>query len=85
MSRLIFSVIFFLFICGIYWLVVMKGALPKVLKKKTPERKPTMFDVRRQLQEGNRSEAIKLYIRIFRVSYRKAKKDIEDLERNLKV
>lgn len=44
-----------------------------------------MFDVRRLLQDGNRDQAIRLYIQIFKVSQKKARKDIEELERNLKV
>lgn len=85
MARTLTIVIFFCLLCAFYWFFVMKGSPLPFGKKKTPQRRPTMFDVRRLLQEGDREGATKLYIQIFKVSGRKAKKDIEDLERNLKV
>lgn len=85
MSRLIITALLFLLLCTCYWVFIMKGSLPEFFKKKPPLRKPTMFDVRRLLQEQDREGAIKIYIEIFHVSYRKAKKDVEELERNLKV
>jgi ribosomal protein L7/L12 len=79
------SIVCFLVLAGIYWLWVMKGFKSFLPKKKPAQRKPTMFDVRRLLQDGNRESAIKAYIEIFKVPLKKARKDIEELERNLKV
>ena len=45
----------------------------------------TMFDVRHLLMEGEKELAIQLYCEIFQTTPLKAKKDIEDLERSLKV
>jgi|CXWL01.1.fsa_nt_gi hypothetical protein len=79
------STLCFLALCGIYWLLVMKGFRNLLPQKKPAQRKPTMFDVRRLLQEGDRESATKLYTQIFKVSIKRARKDIEELERNLKV
>ena len=73
----------FLILFGAYWLWVMNNRANR--PGKTPQRHATMFDVRRLLQEGDRDSATKLYIQIFKVSPKQARKDIEDLERNLKV
>lgn len=81
---ILFSIGFFLVLCAIYWFWIMKGS--KLVRKKKPAApKPTMFDVRRLLQEGDREGAIKLYTQIFKLPIKKARKDIEELERNLKV
>ena len=45
----------------------------------------TMFDVRHLLMEGEKELAIQVYCEIFQTSPFKAKKDIEELERSLKV
>jgi hypothetical protein len=56
------------------------------LKDKTPQpRKATMFDVRHLLMEGERDKAIRVYCELFNTIPTKAKKDIEELERSLKV
>jgi len=47
--------------------------------------KATMFDVRHLLMEGEKELAIQLYCEIFHTMPTKAKKDIEELERSLKV
>ncbi len=47
--------------------------------------KGTMFDVRHLLMEGEKDLAIQLYGEIFNVSPMKAKKDVEQLQRSLKV
>ncbi len=72
----------FLILCGSYWIWVMNRTYRQ---GKIPERKPTMFDVRRLLQEGDRESAIRLYVQIFKISAKQARKDVEELERNLKV
>jgi len=45
----------------------------------------TMFDVRHLLMEGERELAIQVYCEIFQTTPVKARKDIEELERSLKV
>jgi hypothetical protein len=45
----------------------------------------TMFDVRHLLMEGEKDLAIRVYCEIFQTTPIKAKKDVEDLERSLKV
>jgi hypothetical protein len=53
---------------------------------KLPQRgKATMYDVRQLLMEGEKELAIKVYCEIFQTTPVKAKKDVEELERSLKV
>lgn len=75
------TVAFFAVLCFIYWMWITRKDRPA----KTRQPKPTMFDVRRLLQEGDREGAIALYIQIFKVPSKQARKDIEEFERNLKV
>ena len=55
-----------------------RGKLP-------PKGRATMFDVRHLLMEGEKELAIQVYCEIFQTTPVKAKKDIEELERSLKV
>ena len=55
-----------------------RGKLP-------PKGRATMFDVRHLLMEGEKELAIQVYCEIFQTTPIKAKKDIEELERSLKV
>ena len=53
---------------------------------KLPQKgKATMFDVRHLLMEGEKELAIQLYCEIFNAIPSKAKRDIEELQRSLKV
>ena len=53
---------------------------------KLPQKgKATMFDVRHLLREGKKDLAIQVYCEIFNTPMHKAKKDVEALERSLKV
>ena len=52
---------------------------------KLPQGKPTMFDVRQLLMEGKKDLAIEVYCAIFNTMPTKAKKDVEELARSLKV
>ena len=45
----------------------------------------TMFDVRHLLMKGEKELAIQAYCKIFQTTSAKARKDVEDLERSLKV
>ena len=53
--------------------------------KVTTKGKGTMFDVRHLLMEGEKELAVQLYCEIFNTSPHRAKKDIAELERSLKV
>ena len=55
-----------------------RGKLP-------PQGRATMFDVRHLLMEGEKELAIQVYSEIFQTTSLKAKKDVEELERSLKV
>ncbi len=50
-----------------------------------PKGKPTMFDVRQLLMEGKKEMAIEIYCAIFNTTPAKAKKDVDELQRSLKV
>ncbi len=53
---------------------------------KLPQKgKATMFDVRHLLMEGKKDLAVQLYCEIFNTTSIKARKDVEELERSLKV
>ena len=68
-----------------YWLR-RKGMLSKAIKEgKIPQGKATMFDVRRLLMEGKKDLAIEVYAEIFKTSPFQSRKDVEELERSLKV
>ena len=55
------------------------------LGKLPPKGRATMFDVRHLLMEGEKDLAIQVYCEIFHTTPPKARKDIEELERSLKV
>jgi len=55
-----------------------RGKLP-------PKGRATMFDVRHLLMEGEKELAIQVYCEIFQTTPIKAKRDVEELERSLKV
>jgi hypothetical protein len=55
-----------------------RGKLPK-------KGRATMFDVRHLLMEGEKELATQIYCEIFSVNLTKAKKDVEELQRSLKV
>ena len=72
----------FLILSYTYWLWV--NPKPRRNDKADPH-SPTMFDVRRLLKEGDREAAIRLYMKLFKMSSQQARKDVEELERSLKV
>ncbi len=47
--------------------------------------KATMYDVRHLLMEGEKELAIRVYCDIFNVTMIRARKDVEELQRSLKV
>ena len=55
-----------------------RGKLP-------PKGKATMYDVRHLLTQGEKELAVQLYCEIFNTLPHRAKKDVEELERSLKV
>jgi hypothetical protein len=58
---------------------------PRRRGKLPTKNRATMFDVRHLLMEGDKEKAIQVYCEIFQTTPAKAKKDVEDLERSLKV
>lgn len=63
-----------------YWVMAQARKDGKITKTK-----PTMFDVRQLLMEGKKELAIEVYCNIFNTTPGKAKKDVEELQRSLKV
>ena len=58
---------------------------PRRREKLPTKSRATMFDVRHLLMEGEKEKAIQVYCEIFQITPAKGKKDVEDLERSLKV
>ena len=80
---ILIAVVCFLVLLNIYRIRLIhdirgRGKLP-------PKGKGTMYDVRHLLMEGEKDLAIRLYGELFQVSFSKAKKDVEELQRSLKV
>jgi len=63
-----------------YWVMTQAKRDGKIAKGK-----PTMFDVRQLLMEGKKELAIEVYCAIFNTSPSRSKKDVEELQRSLKV
>ena len=78
---LVTAVCFFIF-CSAYWVWVVNRTNRQ---GKLSKHKPTMFDVRRLLREGEKDAAIRLYVQIFKAPLKQACKDVEELERSLNV
>ena len=76
------TVVCFLIFWGAYWFLVVNKTRGQ---EKPSKQKPTMFDVRHLLREGKKDEAIRLYVRLFKVPLKQARKDVEELERSLNV
>ncbi|MBI3602590.1 MAG: hypothetical protein HY209_06855 [Candidatus Omnitrophica bacterium] len=73
----------FLILVNIYRIRLLDDARRR---GKLPQKgKATMYDVRHLLMEGEKDLATQLYCEIFNVSLPRAKKDIEELQRSLKV
>jgi hypothetical protein len=76
------TIICVILFCSLYWLWINPRHRTR---EKPPVNNPTMFDVRRLLKEGDKKAAIRSYARIFKVSSSQARKDIDELERSMKV
>ncbi len=77
------TLVCFLVLLNIYRLSFLREARRR---GKLPNKgKATMFDVRHLLMEGEKDLATRVYSDIFNVSLAKAKKDVEELQRSLKV
>ena len=80
--------ILILLICSLVLLNIYRVRLMNDARRrgKLPKKgKATMFDVRHLLMEGEKELATQLYCEIFSVTLTKAKKDVEELQRSLKV
>ena len=68
----------------VYWVIVLRKA-QKVYLKEARANAPTMFDVRELLLSGDKDMAVRVYSEIFDIEdIDRARKDVEDLEKNLK-
>ena len=73
----------FLILVNIYRIHLINGARKR---GKLPNKgKTTMFDIRHLLMEGEKDLAVQLYCELFHVTLPRAKKDVEELQRSLKV
>jgi hypothetical protein len=85
---IVVAVITFLLLFYAYWIWARGPLHPKPAaepKKKEGKAVPTMFDVRRLLKEGDKKGATRLYAQIFKVPAKQAERDIEELERSMKI
>ena len=82
------DVLIILFLSAAAFLMVMRiGWLWDKNRQRTfldPRKRPTLFDVKAQLEKGDKDSAIQTYGKIYPVSFQEAKKAVEDLERNLR-
>ena len=78
----IVTVMCFAVLAFLYWLWAFRPVRPK---ENPSSQKPTMFDVRRLLKEGKKEDAVGVYAKLFKVSAKQARKDVEELERSLEV
>ena len=87
------SVLYAFLIVLVCFLVLLNANIDHAWRTRTarrsgklpPRGKGTMFNVRHLLMEGEKDLAVQLYCEIFNTPAEKAKKDIEELERSLKV
>ena len=81
-SIFVILAICFLVFSQVYWIWSMNQLRRQ---GKLPEKgKATMFDVRRLLMEGEKETAVRLYCEIFKVTRKRAVKDVEELQRSIK-
>ncbi len=85
MVRYVFLYFFVLIVFGIIFKFPFRELLSKLGIKvhKNSSVKPTLFDVRDCLVNGEKDMAVKLYRKIYQTSLSEAKKSIEELERNI--
>ena len=72
--------------CGaIFWYSFWTWNLRKLRRRGIlkPNARPTMYDVRRLLIEGDRDSAIDVYMLIFKVNRTEAKKQVSELDRHI--
>ena len=68
----------------IYWVFVMQKAQKQYLQEARENGRPTMWDVREVLKEGDRDLAVQLYCEIFSIEdIERARKEVDELGRSL--
>jgi hypothetical protein len=69
----------------IYWVWMFRKAQKQYLQDVKEHGRPTMWDVREALKEGDRDMAVNLYCEVFGIEdIERARKEVEDMERGLK-
>ena len=81
LALLVLSICFMIFSQS-YWIWFLNQARRRGLYPDPG--KATLFDVKRLITKGEMLLAISVYQEIFGVSFKEAKKAVEDLEKNLK-
>ena len=69
----------------LYIILILLVCFLVLLNVRPKRSRPTMFDVRHLLMEGEKELAVGVYCEIFHTTPAKARKDIEELQRSLKV
>ncbi|MBF0511465.1 MAG: hypothetical protein HQL13_03955 [Candidatus Omnitrophica bacterium] len=78
-------IIVVILVCGLVFFNAYKVWSQRLKSPLPSKTKSTMFDVRRLLMDGKKDTAIQVYCEIFQTTPDKAKKDIDQLQRSLKV
>ncbi len=69
----------------IYWVWMFKKAQKQYQNEMKENSRPTIWDVREVLLEGDRDLAVQLYCEVFGIEdIERARKDVEEMERGLK-
>ncbi|MBF0485184.1 MAG: hypothetical protein HQL16_01590 [Candidatus Omnitrophica bacterium] len=69
----------------VYLVCMVRKARKQYLQELKEHSRPTMWDVRETLLEGDRDLAVQIYCEIFGLEdIEKARKDVEEIERSLK-
>lgn len=71
-------------VAQIYWVWMFKKAQKQYMSEVKENSRPTMWDVREVLMEGDRDLAVQLYCEVFGISdIERARRDVEEMERGL--
>jgi hypothetical protein len=69
----------------LYWVRMFKKAQQQHLQETKENNRPTMWDVREVLKEGDRDMAVQLYCEVFGIEdIEKARKEVDELVRSMR-
>ena len=69
----------------LYWVWMFKKAQQQHLQELKDHNRPTIWDVRQVLKEGDRDLAVQLYCEVFGIDdIERARKEVDDLGRSMK-